>query len=64
MKDQESLETSTLICKLADSVKHKIDELFADSVMATGIVIGSIFLSSDQLLRVEELPVGARANLI
>lgn len=32
--------------------------------MATGVVIGSIFFPSDELLRVEELAVGTITNLI
>eukprot|EP00882_Tetradesmus_deserticola_P017904 GHRQ01019207.1.p1 GENE.GHRQ01019207.1~~GHRQ01019207.1.p1 ORF type:complete len:185 (+),score=11.07 GHRQ01019207.1:953-1507(+) len=33
-------------------------------VMATGKVVGSVLLAGDQLLWVEQLPVGAGANLI
>lgn len=50
--------------QFADSVKHQVDDLFADGVMSTSVVVGCILLSSDQLLRVEELAVSARANLI
>merc|ERR1719376_1715060 len=32
--------------------------------MASGVVVGSILLSSDQLFWVEELPVGSSANFI
>jgi hypothetical protein len=32
--------------------------------VTTSIVVGSIFLASDELLRVEKLPVGTSANLI
>ena len=32
--------------------------------MTTGVVVGSIFLSRDELLRVEELAVGTSADLI
>jgi len=35
-----------------------------NGVVAAGVVVGSILLASDQLLRVEELSVGAGAHLI
>ncbi len=50
--------------QFANSVQNKINDLFANSVVTTGIVIGSIFLSSDELLRVEQLTVCTSAHLI
>ena len=35
-----------------------------DGVVAAGEVVGGILLTGDQLLRVEELAVGTRADLI
>ena len=64
MEDQESLETSALIGKLADPVEDQVDNLLSDGVVSTSIVVGSILLASDELLRVEELAVGTSANLI
>lgn len=32
--------------------------------MATGKVVGGVLLAADQLLGVEQLPVGARADLV
>ncbi len=32
--------------------------------MTTGVVVGGIFLAGDQLLRVEELTVGAEPDLV
>ena len=64
MEDQESLETSALISKLADPVEDQVDNLLSDGVVSTSIVVGSILLASDELLRVEELAVGTSANLI
>ena len=37
---------------------------FTDGVVAAGEVVGGILLTGDQLLRVEELAVGTRADLI
>ena len=50
--------------QFADAVQDQVDDLLADGVVATGIVVGRVFLPGDQLLRVEELPVGPRAHLI
>ena len=44
---------------------HMIQETeFTDGVVAAGEVVGGILLTGDQLLRVEELAVGTRADLI
>ena len=54
----------TLVSKLSDMVKNNINDLLSNSVMATGIVVGSILLASDQLFRVEKLTIGASTYLI
>ena len=64
MEDEESLETSALIGQLPDSVKDDINNLLADGVVAAGVVVGSVLLAGDQLLRVEQLSVGSGTNLI
>jgi len=50
--------------QFANPVKNKINDLFANSVMATSVVVRCVLLSSDQLLRVEKLPVSSSADLI
>jgi hypothetical protein len=64
VEDQESLETSTLIRKLSDAVQNQINDFLSDGVVTTGVVVGCIFLASDQLFRVEQLAVCTSANLI
>ena len=64
VEDQEPLETSALIGKLTDPVEDQVDNLLSDGVVTTSVVVGSILLASDELFRVEELAVGASANLI
>jgi len=64
VEDEESLESSALVSQLPDAVKDQVDNLFADGVVASGIVVGSILLAGDQLLRVEQLTVGTSADLI
>lgn len=50
--------------QFANPVKNQINDLFANSVMATSVVVSCILLSGDQLLRVEKLTVSSSANLI
>ena len=37
VEDKESLETGTVVCKAAQLVHDRIDELLSDGVVATGI---------------------------
>ena len=53
VEDEEALESRTLISQLPDPVQNEVDDLFTDGVMASRIVIGGVFLSCDELLRVE-----------
>jgi len=64
VENQEALETCALVSQLANSVQDKVSDLLANGVVATGTVLGSIFLACDELLWVEELAVGASANFI
>jgi len=64
VEDKETLETRAVVGNVADLVKDLVDELLADGVVATSVVVGSILLASDHLLRVEEGAVGAGADLI
>jgi len=64
VEDHEALETSALISKLADSVEAEINNLFSDGVVTTGEVVSGILLTGDELLGVEQLPVGTSADLI
>ena len=53
-----------MICELSDSVEAEINDFFTNGVVATGEVVGSVFLSRDELLWVEELSVGTGTDLI
>jgi len=64
VEDQETLETSALVGKLADAVEHEVNNFLSDGVVTTGVVVGGIFLSRDELFRVEELTVGSSADFI
>ena len=64
MEDEESLESSTLISQLSDSVQAEVNDLLSDGVVATSVVVSGVLLSCDQLLRVEQLSVGSSTDLI
>ena len=50
--------------QFAHSIQDLINLCLANSVVSTGIVVGSVLLASDQLLWVEQLAVGSSANLV
>ena len=64
VEDEESLESSALIGELSDSIEAEINDFFTNGVMASGEVVGSVFLSGDELLWMEELSVGSCSNLV
>jgi len=64
VEDEESLETSTLISQLPDSVEDKVDDLLTNGVVTSGVVVGSILLTGDELFWVEELSVCSSSDLI
>ena len=64
VEDEETLKTSAVIGEFTDSVKDKVDDFLSDGVVTTSIVVGSIFLSGDQLFRVEELTVGTGTDFV
>ena len=63
VEDEETLKAGALVCQLPDPVKHQVDDLLADGVVAPGVVVGGVLLPCHQLLRVKHLPVDAAANL-
>merc|ERR1711964_833256 len=60
----EALEAGAVVGELTDAVEDEVDDLLADGVVATGVVVGSIFLAGDDLLGVVELAVGAGADFV
>ena len=46
------------------AIEDEINDLLADGVVAPGIVVGSVLLASHQLLGVEQLAIGASADLV
>jgi phosphoribosylformylglycinamidine (FGAM) synthase-like amidotransferase family enzyme len=64
VEDQEALETSAVVSKLADAVKDEVNNFLANGVVATGVVVGCVFLARDKLLGVIELAVGSSTNFV
>jgi len=64
VEDEETLETSAVVSELTDTVKDKVNNLLSDGVVTTSVVVGGIFLASDQLLGVEQLTVGTSADFV
>jgi len=58
------LKSGAVIRKFADTVQHKIYDLFAYGVMAAGEIVGSVLLTSDELLWMEQLTVSSGAHLV
>lgn len=64
VEHQETLEAGAVVGNAADLVENIINQLFSDCVVATSVVVGGIFLSSNHVLRVEKGTVGAGADLV
>ena len=64
MENQEPLETGTVVGKLSDSIQTDVDKFPSDSVMSSGENVGGVLLPWNQLLWMEELPIGASTNFI
>merc|ERR550514_241137 len=64
VEEEEALEAGAVVRELADAVEHEVDNLLADRVVATRVVVGGVLLARDELLGVVELAVGAGALLV
>jgi hypothetical protein len=64
VEDEESLESGTVVGELPDAVEDEVNDLLSDGVVSTGVVVGGILLSGDDLLGVVQLPVGSGPDLV
>jgi len=64
VEDQETLKTRAVVGNTSNLVQNLIDELFANGIMATSVVVGGVLLSSDHLFRVEKAAIGTSSDLI
>lgn len=64
VEDEEALKTNAVVGDASNLVENTLNELLADGVVATSIVVGSILLASDHHFGVEQVAVGTGADLI
>merc|ERR1719203_1460919 len=64
VENQESLKTGAVVSQFTDTIQDQVNNLLANGVMSTSIVVSGIFLTSHQLLRVEQLAVSSSADFI
>ena len=64
MEEKESLESSTLISQLTDTVQDKVYNLLTNGVVTSGVVVGGVLLAIDQLLRMVKLTVGSDTGFV
>ena len=64
MEDEKALKSGAVVGQLPHPVQHKVDDLLADGVVATSIVVGGVLLARHHLLRVEQLLVGPSPDLV
>ena len=58
------MKTRALISQFSDSIEYKINDFLSNGIMASCIVVCSVFFSSYELFWVEELTVGSSSYLI
>jgi hypothetical protein len=64
VEQDETLETRAVVSKLTDTIEDEIDDFLSDGVVTTRIVVGSVFLSRNQLFWVIDLTISSSTNLI
>jgi len=64
VEDEEALEAAAVVGNAAHLVKDLVNELLANGVVTTGIVVRSVLLARDHMLGMEKATVRARANLV
>lgn len=64
VEDKEALKATAVVCHAANLVENLINELLADGVVATSIVVGRILFPCDHLLWVEKASVCASADFV
>jgi len=62
VEDEETLETGAVVGQLTDSIEDIINDLLADGVVATSVIVCRIFFASNELLGVVQLCVLRFAN--
>jgi hypothetical protein len=61
---QKSLEPGALVRELSDPVQHQVDDLFADGVVTTRVIVSCVLFARDQLFWVKQLSVRAGPHFV
>jgi methylmalonyl-CoA mutase cobalamin-binding subunit len=64
VEDEETLEAAAVVGNVANAVQNWVDELAANGVTATSVVVGGVLFAGDQLLRIEKLLVWSSTNFV
>jgi hypothetical protein len=64
VEDEEALKSRAQIGQFSDPVQDQVNNLLANCITTSGLIVASIFLPSDPLLWVEKLPVGSSVHFI
>lgn len=64
MEDQKTLQAGTLVGQLPDAIQYQVNDLLADGIVTTGIIVGCILFAGNQLLWMKQLAIGSSADLI
>jgi hypothetical protein len=62
--DNKALQTSAVVSKLTQTIQDQVNNILSYRLVATSEVVGSIYLTREQLLWVEQLTVGASTDFI
>ena len=64
MEDEETLKTGALVGKFSNAVKYKVNDFLSDGVVTTGVIVGRVLLSTDQLFWMEKLSISSSTDFI
>ena len=64
VEDEEALKTGALVGKFSNAVEYKVDDFLSNGVVTTGVIVGRVLLSTDQLFRMEELAICSGSDFI
>ena len=64
MEEEKSLKSRAIIGKFTNAIQDNVDHLLANGIVASGVIVGSIFFARNELFRVKQLTVTSGANFV
>ena len=64
VEDEETLKTGALVGKFSNAVEYKVDDFLSNGVVTTGVIVGRVLLSTDQLFWMEKLSISSSTDFI